>query len=1152
MRRTGLVVRILALAGLLLGFTGGVAGQAPDSLERGFEDPPDSAKPRAWWHWMNGNITKEGITADLEWMKRVGIGGMQMFDGNLGTPVFVDERLVWMTPGWKDAFRHAAAEADRLGLEMAMAASGGWSETGGPWVEPGQAMKKVVWSETRVEGPKRFAGKLASPPSVNGAFQDIPVAPPFDFPQAPPPRGAKPEPKLPPAPPDPTFYADSVVLAYRLPEGEVRMADRQPKVTASGGEVDAATLTDGDRTKQAAVALGVDGRAWVQIEFAEPFRAHAFTVATGAAASPFGGESIPPGALQASADGTRFVTLVTLPGPGHPFAGFPVRTWSFPETAARFFRVVLEPPPPGPIQQMMGLPAPGEVKLAELELHSGPRVDRWEGKAAFQNMPDTDALPTPPVPAALAIASRDVVDLTSRLRKDGSLDWDVPAGRWAILRLGYSLTGHKNGPASREATGYEVDKLSPKHVRSYMETYLGQVSEAAGPHFGKSLRYLLMDSWEAGVENWTDDMVSEFQKRRGYDPTPFLPVLTGRVVDGADASDRFLWDFRRTLADLVAENHYGLATEMLHERKLGLYAEAMGAALPTTADALQTKGLVDIPMGEFWVRPPGQGHTPEHPTDVREAASGAHTYGKTLVAVEAFTTGPPMSGWQPPSYLKSFADYYFAQGMNRIVFHTSDHQPFVDEQHKPGITLAVFGQHYTRNNTWAEPAVAWNTYLSRCSYMLQQGLFVGDLAYYYGEGAPATIPFWKKVRPEPPAGYSHDYVDTTVLLTRMSVKDGRIVLPDGMSYRVLVLPENVDRLTPPVLRKIRDLVADGATVVAPRPKGSPSLAGQPASDEEVRAIANEVWGAIDGRSITEHAFGKGKVYWGRPLEEILATEKTAADFLHSRPAIDTTLVWIHRRLAEADIYFVANQNDRPEDVLASFRVEGKGAELWHPVTGTIEPGAYTTANGRTTVPLHLDPYGSVFVVFRKAAGTPSRTIPKATSTLLATVAGPWTVGFPPTWGAPPQVTLAALSSWTKLPDVGVKHFSGTAAYTKDLEVKAEWIRPGARLLLDLGDVKELAEVSVNGKPVGVAWTPPFRVDVTGALQPGANRLEIKVTNLWTNRMIGDQELPRERRYTFSTYDPYDKTSPFGRRTGPNQLITSGLLGPVTLSSPTRP
>jgi hypothetical protein len=1137
--------------GRALAQTPGRARSSGDALEQGFVTPPDSAKPRAWWHWMNGNVTKEGITADLEWMKRVGIGGMQMFDGNLGTPVFVDKRLVWMTPEWKDAFRHAAAEADRLGLEMAMAASGGWSETGGPSVTPEMAMKKVVWSETRVAGPKKLAAALPKPPSVNGTFQDVPVPPPFHFPQAPPPRGAKPQPTEEPPAPDPTFYGDIAVLAYRMPEGDVRMADRHPKVTASGGAGDLSILVDGDLDRQATIPVAEDGKAWVQLEFAEPYTARAFTIATGAAGSPFGGESIPRGELQASADGTHFVTVVILPGPGHPFAGFPVRTWSFAEKTARVYRLLLEPPGPGPIQQMMGLPAPREVKLADIELFSCPRVDRWEGKAAFQGMTDTDALPTPPVAAALAIPRGEVVDLTSRMGTDGSLDWDVPAGNWVILRLGCSLTGHKNGPASREATGFEVDKLSAKHVRAYMDGYLGTVSEALGPLFGKSFRYLLMDSWEAGLENWTDDMVSEFQKRRGYDPKPYLPVLTGRVVDSADASDRFLWDFRRTIADLLAENHYGLATEMLHERKLGLYAEAMGAGLPTTGDGLQDKGRVDIPMGEFWVRAPGVPHTPEHPTDVREAASAAHTYGKTLVAVEAFTTGPPVSGWQPPSYLKRFADYYFAQGMNRIVFHTSDHQPFVDGTHKPGITLAVFGQHYTRNNTWAEPAVAWNTYLARCSHMLQQGQFVGDLAYYYGEGAPVTIPFWKTVRPEPPAGYGYDYVDTEVLLNRMSAKDGRLVLPDGVSYRVLVLPEDVDRLTAPVARKIRDLVADGATVVAPRPRGSPSLAGYPAADEEVRAIANEVWGAIEGGGVTEHAYGKGKVYWGIPLEQVLAREKTSPDVLYNRPGVDTTLVWIHRRTAHADIYFVANQKDGPEDLEASFRVQGKEAELWQPVTGAMEAGPYSTAEGRTAVPLHLDPYGSVFVVFRRT-GAPSRTIAAPKITPLATVEGPWTLAFAPDWGAPPRVTLPRLGSWTDSQDAGVKYFSGTATYTKDIQVPGAWLRRGSRLILDLGDVRELAEVSVNDKPVGIVWTPPFRVDVTGAVRSGSNHVVIKVTNLWSNRLIGDQELPPEKRLTFSTYDPYDKTSTSGRRIWPGQLLPSGLLGPVAFSLSTRP
>ena len=1130
----------LRLACCALVLTGLALGQDAGSLEQGFQQPPDSAKPRAWWHWMNGNVTKEGITADLEWMHRSGIAGMQMFDGNLATPVFVDKRLVWMTPDWKDAFRHSAAEADRLGLEMSMAASGGWSETAGPWVKPEEAMKKVVWSDLQVRGPKKFAGVLPHPPTVNGRFQNIAVPPEFEFPQQNDLPGAKPQPKLPPEPPDPTFYADSAVIAFRLPEVEVRMADLHPKVTSSAGNLDAAALMDGDVAKSIDVPYQEDGKpSWIEFEFAKPYRSQAFEIAAGTATT-FGGPAIPDGQVEISQDGKNWMTLIELPGPGHSFSGFPVRTYSYPATSARYYRVILKPAPPNQFAAMLHLPPVRQFHVAELEFYSGPRVNHWQEKAAFANMLEYDTVPTPSVPASEAIRRRDVIDLTSKMRKDGTLDWDVPAGKWEIIRLGYSLTGEKNHPASREATGYEVDKLSRKHVDSYVKTYVDMISSALGPYFGKSFRYFLMDSWEANNENWTDDMISEFRKRRGYDPTPYLPVLTGRMVESADVSDRFLWDFRRTIADLLAENHYGAATEYFKAHGVGLYAEAMGAGLPTTGDGLENKGRVTIPMGEFWVPLPGQKDSPEHPADLREASSAAHIYGKGIAAAESFTTMPFVPMWgESPYYLKPIGDRALALGINRIVFHESAAQPFVDDQHKPGMTLGFFGQNYTRNITWAEQASAWNSYLARCSYLLQQGLFVGDLAYYYGEGAPVTVPFWKEVHPTPPEGYGYDYVDTEVLLNRMSVKDGRIVLPDGMSYAALVLPDDVDRLTLPVVEKIRDLVAAGATVIAPRPGKSPSATDYPAADDEIRFIANDVWGSIDGKSVTENSYEKGKVYWGKSVDEVLAGEKIPPDVEYNRPEIDTKLVWIHRHTSDADIYFVANQQERTEDVETSFRVDGKEAEMWHPGTGKIEPAEYRIAGGRTTVPLHLDPYGSVFVVFRTPAAAPSRTLPHPMSTELTTIPGPWQVTFPPNWGAPPQIEMDKLSSWTNSSDSGVKYFSGTATYSKDVDVPQDWLNSGGKLVLDLGKVKEIAEVSVNGKPVDeILWKPPFQADVTQLLKAGSNHVEIKVTNLWPNRVIGDQQPGVTKTYTFTDYRPYKADSP---------LMESGLLGPVTIN-----
>jgi hypothetical protein len=406
------------------------------------------------------------------------------------------------------------------------------------------------------------------------------------------------------------------------------------------------------------------------------------------------------------------------------------------------------------------------------------------------------------------------------------------------------------------------------------------------------------------------------------------------------------------------------------------------------------------------------------------------------------------------------------------------------------------------------------------------------------------VPFWKEVHPAPPQGYDYDYVSSEILL-RMTVVDGRIALPSGMTYRALVLPDDADRLTLPIVRKIRDLVAAGAIVVAPRPGKSPSLSGYPSADDEIRFIANEVWGSLDGRSSTEHDYGKGKVYWGKSIDQVLAAEKTPPDFEYNRPEFDTNLVWIHRRAGDTDIYFVGNQKERTEDVETSFRTEGKAPELWHSDSGLIEPAEYRIQEGRTIVPLHLDPDGSVFVVFRQSATAPSRTVPRPVARELMTVKGPWDVSFPPNWGAPPQIKLDTLTAWNTSADAGVKYFSGTAIYAKDIEVPQAWFRPGETLVLDLGEVKEIAEISVNGKALEeILWKPPFRTDVTGALKPGANHLEIRITNLWPNRFIGDQQPGVQKRYTFTDFKPFNLTKD-------SALLESGLLGPVKLSAVTR-
>jgi hypothetical protein len=1112
-RKLKLLFATVLVTGQLALVAGALAQSPADPLVEGFQHPPDSARPRTWWHWTASNVTTEGITKDLEWMKRVGIGGFQLADVNAGGGQTVEKKIVFGTPEWYAAVRHAAAEADRIGLEMTIFSSPGWSETGGPWVRPEQAMKKLVWSETNIEGPKSFNGQLPSPPTNNGPIRNLMIG--SGRPGTSPPR-------------DPTYYGDSAVIAYRTPPDEVSMLDQHPQVTTHAGTVDAGALWDDDLNTAMTITAPTDGNpAWIQFEFGRAFKARAVSLAAR------GG--IPVGRLLTSDDGINFRALVLLPGTQN-YRGGTVRTFAFPETSARFYRLELTGAAltPALVMSQATSPPAREYVLTEAMLHPGGRVNRWEEKAGFNHLFEYETSTTPALAATATIRRADIVDLTKKMDQNGQLNWEVPPGRWTVLRMGYSLTGAKNRPAVPAALGYEVDKLSPKHLTAYLRGYTDPIAQSLGPLYGKSLHYVLLDSWEAGTQNWTDEMISQFNKRRGYDPTPYLPVLAGRVVESAEVSDRFLWDFRRTLADMFAENHYGVATEFFHQQGMQTYGEAAGVSLEIPEDTLLNKKHVDIPMGEFWMRD-------LHPTamyyqDVRGAASAAHVYGKSVVATESFTGG----SYDSPFTLKKVADYWFTQGVNRIVFHTSAHQPL---DTKPGNTMV--GTHINRNITWSEQAEGFMTYLARNSFMLQQGLAQADLVYLLNEGAPSTMPFWGAgLKPAPPEGYDYDYINADALLTRMSVDaEGRVVLPDGMSYRVLVLPE-IDRMTVPVLRKLRELVAGGATLLGPRPTKSPSLAGYPKSDEEIQSIANELWADLDGVSRTKRKFGKGMVVWGLQPAEVLAGLRVPKDVEYSR-ALDSSVSWIHRRAGEADIYLVVNRSDQPQEIEVRFRVSGKEAELWHADTGTIEPTNYASAEGadaRTTVQLLLSARESVFVVFRRPTKSPGRTLPRSNMTTLATISGPWTITFPPSLGAPPQTQLAQLESWTASTDEGVKYFSGTATYIKPLKVPRAWFQPGAKLLLNLGAVNDLAEVVINGRSLGTLWKTPYQLDVTQVLKPGDNKLEIKVTNEWTNRIVGDRLPSGAKVLTGLPAAPG-----FGP---PPTLVTAGLLGPVTIVSVT--
>lgn len=985
---------LLILIWLCLALT---ASPAPaDPLESGFRNPPESAKPQTWWHWMNGNISKAGITADLEAMKQIGLSGATIVNVDSGIP---RGNVPFMSAEWREDFKFAVSEANRLGLELCVENCAGWSSSGGPWNTVTNAMQRVTTSETRVSGPTHFSAALPQPPT-----------------------------KL-------NFYRDIAVLAFPAADAKATIEN----IAAKSGDNGKAVLASSTTNRSTA--------------------------------------------------GT--------------------------------------------------------------------------------------------------IALTDVVDITSKLTDGGKLDWQVPAGDWIILRVGYTPTGRPNKPSPKEGEGLECDKLSKPaldaHWAGFMQKMLDDVGPLAGA--GKTLNNALIDSYEVGGQNWTENFRAEFEKRRGYDLLKFLPTFTGRVVQSPEVSERFLWDLRRTIADLFAENYFGHFAELCQQHGLLTSIEPYTGPF----ESLQCGAPADIVMGEFWTG------RPVH-RSVKLASSVAHIYGKKIVGAESFTAYPVAGRWQnDPSTLKAPGDLAFSQGINRFIFHRYAHQPWTNRW--PGMTMGQWGFHFERTVTWWDEGKPWIDYITRSQFLLQQGRSVADVANFCGESVPVET---RAGKPATPAGYDYDDINADVLLNRATVKNGRITLPDGLSYGALVLPPEDINMTPRLLERLAELVRAGATIVGPRPQHSPSLTGYPQCDAQVQELAASLWGNCNGSNFTENVTGKGRVVWGKSLTDVFAAQNLKPDFVFAGDSTDTRLEYAHRVADNADIYFVSNQRTHFDSADCTFRVSGKTPELWHADTGVTERApVWLEQHGRTTVSLKFDPAGSVFVIFRepaavnhvvaaklnsqwqtvldgngkllvKATGDGTAEFQTAAGKTLKVVAanmpapievaGGWNLSFPPDWGAPPSVTLNKLISWTDHPNDGVRYFSGTATYENKIEIPADRLGANRELWLDLGVVKNLAEVFLNGSNLGVLWKPPFRVNITSAAKPGTNQLVVKVTNLWPNRLIGDEQLPADVEWNDKKLRGWPewllagKPSPTGRLTfstwhhwtKDDALLESGLIGPVTL------
>ena len=1092
------VAGIVLLAGLC------ISGICSEGTESGWENPPVESRLRAYWWWLNGNVTKTAVSRDLIEMKKKGFGGALICDaggaeqdGNDRVPLGV----AFFSPEWREIYKHTLREADKLGLEIGLNIQSGWN-LGGPMVTPDDAVKKLVYSETVLKGRQRYEGKLPMPQMRDN------------------------------------YYRDLFVVAYpikkRVSEIEnVRVSSFQENFPAKNlfdGNTNSFWVSAGKEPGEGPTANKPE---FIEIQLKGSKQLQKIVIIP---RSGYGPNRI---RVQASMDGSKFSEA------GNYVIGRNTGTVTFKNpVTAKLIRIdVLSAEDPKFPDR------PRNVQIAEIYLydvegkeltHGGGRkpIMNWEQKALYRTLhfsaPDTTPLliDYPPEEGEEDALASEVVDLTGKLNKDGTLIWDVPDGDWQVIRFGCTIGDHARvSTCSDNWKGYAIDVFDAGAFVRYWNAVVEPLIEDAGNLAGKTLKYLHTDSWEIEAVNWTPTLREEFRKRRGYDFLPYLPVLTGKIIQNREVSNRFLHDYRRTFGDLAIDNHYKLFKEFAHKHGLQIHPESGGPhAVPI--DAQQCLGFNDIPMSEFWARSWRHRIGDANRFFCKQPASAAHTYGKKLVAAEGFTTIGPH--WQETIWdnLKPSFDRAACEGMNLLVWHAFVCSP--EEFGLPGIQYFA-GTHFNPNSTWWNWSEAFLSYINRCQWMLQQGLFVADVCYYYGD----HVPNFSQLKASDPAkilpGYDYDVITAEAIIERLSVKDGRFVLPDGMNYAILVLP-NREAISLNVLKKIQTLVQDGGVVVGRKPKKATGLSDYPACDTEVRKIADELWG--DGNK-GSHSFGKGMVIADKTTREVLSSMGIEPDFDVAEKELLNELDYIHRRDKNVDIYFVVNGTNQWKNVNCSFRVADKAPEIWNPVTGERRfAAAYKIVGNRVVVPLEFPPYGSWFVVFREPAAKhpPTREKNSYEFKTLSEINPPWTVVFDKKYVPEEKIIFDKLISWTQHQNADVKYYSGAATYIKEFEIKNA-DTTGKKYYLDLGYLRELASVRVNGKECGIVWAPPFKVEITSALKTGLNRLEVTIVNFWPNRIIGDLNVPPEKRFTKTNIRKFTKDTP---------LMESGLFGPVRI------
>jgi hypothetical protein len=1089
-----------------------VSVQAGTSVRDAFQTEMAEAKPWCYWYWMHGCVSKAGIEADLKAMQEAGLGGAFLF-AIRGTeqPSKYVPAVETLSPEWFDLVKYAVEEAGKRNLQLSMHISDGFALAGGPWIKPEQSMQKLVWSSAEVKGSSKI--KLAQPASYPGYYKDVAV---FAYPS----KGVTPLPKRITVPGDTNdlrFLADSSKIGSFRSENPVSILYEYAKPFTCRS-----------------IVTKVNGTV---------YQCHRFLV-------------------EASDDGRNFRFVAKIETPRHGWQNTAANvTHAIPPTKAKYFRFswTKEGTPPGAEDNDNAKWKP-VLKLSGLYPSAEPRIDQFEGKNGSV-WRVSSATTQQQLPLAECLRQADCIDLTDHLKADGLLDWKAPKGNWTILRIGHTSTGQTNATAGAGA-GLECDKFNPQAVQAQFDGWFGKIcSEVGSEQVGKVLSLLHIDSWECGSQNWSPVFAAEFARRRGYDLTPWLPVMAGVPLVSPEASDKFLHDVRRTQAELVHDVFFQTFAKNAHAQGCQISAECVAPTM--VSDGLSHYEAVDYPMGEFWLDSP----THDKPNDMLDAITGAHLYGKPLVWAEGFTE--LKNTWdETPSKLKALLDLQFANGLNKMVFHVFVHNPFVDR--KPGMTLDGMGLYFQRDQTWWKPAKAWMNYIQRCQRLLQLGHPVTDIAVFGGFELPFRALQPDRLVPALPGlfgaervaqeklrlqnkgvpmtespvgvshtanitlasdwinalrGYSYDTFNPEVLLSA-KVEDGRLRLKSGASYSLLVLP-GAHPLAPDTITPYKDQEDQLRKTLADfLQKKLPVLLPDYLA-KDLKAKASIPWKQPDFCNLGI----------SRDLD---ATENG----LEAK-----NLAFTHRADEGMDLYFLSNQSPAERDLELSFRVSGRVPECYDPMDGRITGFSQWKTDGkRTEVHLKLAPHQALFVVFEKPALISENNVAElpVQSVDCPGLQGPWTVRFDKAFGGPVQpVSFPSLCSWSLHDSACVRYYSGTASYQGGFTFSAS-VDPGMEYRLSLGKVAELAEVYVNGLPCGTAWTEPFSVDISKALRKGENQLEIRVTNTWANRLEGDALLPEAQRVTWTDGKYRKKT---------RDLLDAGLLGPLRLTavgSPVQP